>query len=209
MLDNYEMDQFGVVHQIKKQVFTYNSNYIYKGYEALKPQILAMSKLRLGYVVGSLGHVPQTVLDVGYGFGNFLDSCDQLGIVTHGCDLFSDLLPAHAKFVSHPTHGQYDLITFFDSLEHFESVDFVKHLNAKFVAISLPWCHHPEDNMWFSQWHHRKPDEHLHHFNSQSLSAFMLANGWQCVNYTHVEDVIRKPRDHRPNILSAVFSRSH
>ena len=61
----------------------------------------------------------------------------------------------------------YDIITFYDSLEHFEEIEFVKKLKCNYICISVPNCHYKNDE-WFRNWKHRKPNEHLWHFNSKS-----------------------------------------
>lgn len=205
MLHNYCKDEWGVIHQKEIESFTYNKSYVEQGYMSLGNKITAMSHLRLGYIRGVLRHVPKAILDVGYGTGDFLNVCAKMHMTTHGCDLFDDLLPSHAKFVSDPCVGQYDLITFFDSLEHMHNLEFVSDLNTKFICISVPWCHSHTDDVWFQDWKHRKPHEHVHHFDQDSLRAFMQHHGYICLDYSNVEDVIRLAPDHNPNILTAVF----
>jgi hypothetical protein len=73
--------------------------------------------------------------------------------------------------------------------------------------ISLPWCHHPDQDEWFLNWKHRKPNEHLHHFNQRSLCAFMYDQGWSCVNHSNLEDGIRQHEHDWENILTAVFKK--
>lgn len=205
MISNYTMDEWGVLHQIERTKFVYNKDYVTKGYLHLRPQIEQITHLRLGYMIGSMGQIPKRVLDVGFGTGDFLKACNWLGIVTTGCDLYQDFLPEGSNFVEHPTQGTYDVITFFDSLEHFEQLDFVKNLSTEWVVVSLPWCHHPDDTDWFSNWKHRKPDEHLHHFNHHSLTSWMHSQGFACVNFCNMEDVVRTSTSSLSNILSATF----
>lgn len=201
------MDEFGVLHQKHRENFVYDASYVKQHYVPIQSLVMQMSYLRLGYVLGAMDQTPTSVLDVGYGSGNFLEVCDAFKIRTTGCDLFPDYLPACSNFVSDPCEGVYDLITFYDSLEHFPSLDFVQHLHTQYVAISVPWCHEPNNPGWFLNWKHRRPNEHLHHFNAASLVRFMDHAGFVCVNSCNLEDVIRKSQDHVPNILSAVFKR--
>jgi hypothetical protein len=70
--------------------------------------------------------------------------------------------------------------------------------------VSLPWYHNISDE-WFSTWKHRKPDEHLHHFDLSSLTNFMRSQGFRLVGHSNVEDTIRKSVSTLPNILTAVF----
>lgn len=207
LLNNYYKDEFGVVHQMHREPFTYDKTYVQQRYGEIDDLVMQMSHLRLGFVLGSMPHAPKKVLDVGYGSGTFLKLCDSFGMQTHGCDLFPDYLPTCSQFVQDPCDASYDLITFYDSLEHFEDVSFVKHLKCEHVVISVPWCHAPEDDTWFLNWKHLRPNEHLHHFNDASLKNFMQHCGFTCVTSSNLEDVIRKSAPGAPNILSAVFRR--
>lgn len=208
MLTNYTKDQWGVVHQTTRSKFVYDKSYVEQRYQPIPQLVQQISHLRLGYVMGSVTQRPQRILDVGFGTGDFLKTCAKLGMITSGCDLYSDFLPENTAFVEHPTQGQYDVITFFDSLEHFETLDWIRDLDTKWVVISLPWCHYPHDDMWFESWKHRKPDEHLHHFNHHSLQSWMASQGYRCENWCNVEDVIRMPVDNLPNILTATFEKN-
>lgn len=207
MIPNYKQDQYGVLHQIERQPFVYNAQYIDAGYGKLQLLTDEMAHLRLGYVIGAIGRVPESVLDVGYGTGDFLKACTRIVKQCSGHDLFTDLLPAGCDFVTDITEQHHDVITFFDSLEHYPDIEFVKDLKCNYAVISLPWCHNFSDK-WFAAWKHRKPDEHLHHFNADSLAAFMLANGFSLVSHSNVEDIIRSSPCLHPNILTAVFKKN-
>ena len=67
MLDNYEKDLNGVIKQINCTPFSYDYSYA-DNYNTL-PTNDIMSHLRLGYIVGSLGKMPESILDVGSGSG--------------------------------------------------------------------------------------------------------------------------------------------
>ena len=99
----------------------------------------------------------------------------------------------------------YDVITFFDSLEHFEDIEFVKDLKCRVVCISVPYCHNKSDE-WFENWKHRRPNEHLWHFDKDSLVKFMERMGFVLCSYSNLEDTIRKnPDQEEPNILTCIF----
>ena len=98
------------------------------------------------------------------------------------------------------------MICFFDSLEHFHDISFVKNLNTKYIYISLPWCHYHSDE-WFENWKHRREDEHIYHFNEKSLEKFMNRQGFKMINYCNLEDKIRIDKNLSPNILTACFEK--
>jgi hypothetical protein len=204
MLQNYNIDEDGVIHQIEHAPFVYDTEYVDSRYAGLPLLTDEMSHLRLGFIQGAVPTPITSILDVGYGTGDFLKLCLKKIDQCFGNDLFSDRLPTGCKFVEDLTEHHYDIITFFDSLEHFEDISFVKDLKCNYIAISVPWCHYPNDE-WFENWKHRRTDEHLHHFNLDSLTNFMKRSGFEILNHDNIEDIIRKPTDSLPNILTAVF----
>lgn len=164
-----------------------------------------MSYLRLGHIVGALGRLPVTLLDVGYGNGSFLQSCLQSGIESWGYDISDYPLPEGAEIGD--IYNSYDVISFYDSLEHFSNIEFVKDLQCNYLVISVPECHFPEDEEWLMNWRHLRPDEHLWHFNRNSLTEF-LKEQYDLVCESSVEDTIRK-NEGQPenNILTAIYRR--
>ena len=208
MIENYNIDQYGIIHQVSSKPFIYNREYVDIRYSNLKLLTDEMAHLRLGYVIGGMGRIPKSVLDVGYGTGEFLKACTRIVNKCSGHDLFTDLLPRDCNFVNDITAQHYDVITFFDSLEHYPNIDFVNQLQCNYVVISVPWCHNFDDN-WFKNWKHRRPDEHLHHFNLDSLEKFMISNKFFMISHSNMEDAIRKSPFSYPNILTAIFKKEH
>lgn len=207
MIENYKKTQEGIIQQVDYAPYMYDRKYTVDRY-INKPTNDIMSYLRLGYVVGSIGYVPKSILDVGYGSGNFLQTCAGFIDCVYGNDIppaFS--LPKEIPFVENITDLEVDVITFFDSLEHFPDIEFVKDLKCKYVVISLPWCYNGESDEWFLNWKHRRPDEHLWHFNEKSLAAFMDRQGYELVNFSNIEDKIRVDVNLKPNILTACFKK--
>ncbi len=204
MLLNYEKLSNGVIRQINSESFVYDINYINKSYKEDCNQ-LRMASLRWGHLIGSLGFIPKKVLDVGYGSGTFIKQGIKHGVQMFGYDISNYPLPEGATFKSNMFDEKYDVITFYDSLEHFKEINFVKNLKSQYIIVSLPWCHYLSDE-WFENWKHRKPNEHLWHFNDKSLTAFMYSNGFRLVSTTNIEDAIRTPYDLTlQNILTAVY----
>jgi hypothetical protein len=205
MIDNYEIDDLGVIHQIKRKPFVYDQKYAqtYTNYGAVNIQL---SNLRLGYVIGSIGKIPESILDYGYGNGDFLKVSSNTIKNCFGTDINTQPIPENCTFVDSLFGRHYEVITFFDSIEHCPDIDWMSKLDAIYICISLPWCHYFNDE-WFGNWRHRKPDEHLHHFNEISLVKFMNKHGYECLNYCNLEDSIRIPSDTNKNILTAIFKK--
>lgn len=108
----------------------------------------------------------------------------------------------------------WDVVTFYDSLEHVpDFMRILRMINARYVVISLPWCHaNSLGATWFTGWKHRKPGEHLWHFDAAALCGVMGSLGWRAVTVGNPEDRIRKPAAPEigggaPNILTGIFER--
>lgn len=203
MIENYKFTQDGVIEQVIKEKFDYNKSYGDR-YHIFSTKNI--ENLRLGYIIGTIGKVPDSLLDVGYGNGDFLINSKGLIKELYGNDIEPSYpLPNDINFISDITKKEVEVICFFDSLEHFHDIEFVKDLKCKYVIISLPWCHGGHDDEWFSNWKHRKPNEHLYHFNEESLVKFMLRQGFELINYCNLEDNIRVDKNLTPNILTASF----
>ena len=204
----YAVDLYGVVHQEDPRPFRYDADYV-SAFERpeYRAKTLALATLRLGWIMGlfnmKYGRAVESLLDVGYGSGTLMR--EALKAIPHvdGREIAPLPVPEGCQKVDSLSRD-YDIVTFLDSLEHHQSLDIIGRLDAKLIAISVPWCHEP-GGVWFDEWKHRKPDEHLHHFDVPALAAFMASEGWTMVYEGHHEDVIRRPVDDRPNILSMAF----
>ena len=207
MLENYAKTPDGVIYQIDSHPISYDLEYI-KYYVDLNRKFGdEMAHLRLGNIIGSLSTVPNSILDIGYGDGSFLKVCNNIIPKCYGYDISPYDVPEGCERVENMTEGVYDVITFFDSLEHFEDIEFVKDLKCRAVCISVPNCHYPNDE-WFESWKHRKPDEHLWHFNQDSLNKFMERMGYVMISSTNIEDTIRKNTGQKEkNILTCIFKK--
>jgi len=206
MLENYRKDELGVIHQIKSEKYDYNRDYVNNSYNTYGELPRLISYLRLGNIIGSIGKHPTSILDVGYGNGDFLKLCSEVISKCYGNDISGYSIPNKCTFVDNIFQREYDVITFFDVLEHFEEINFVSRLHCKYIVVSVPWCHYFSDE-WFENWKHRREDIHLHHFNDVSLVNFMRKNNFRCISLTNVEDIIRKPVDKNKNILTGVFEK--
>ena len=206
MLDNYSKSVDGVVYQVDKNHIDYDKEYVNTRYVKYGELPTYMGYLRLGNIIGSLRRVPTSILDVGYGDGSFLKVCSNIIPKCYGYDISTYPIPEGCKQVKSFLDESYDVITFFDSLEHFEDIDFVRDLKCNAVCISVPHCHYKNDE-WFKNWKHRRPNEHLWHFDKSSLKTFMHRMGYELVSYSNVEDTIRKNNKEESNILTCIFKK--
>jgi len=206
-MDNYEIVDCGIIKQKNIEKITYNYDYS-NDYNKHGERGNYLSYLRFGVLLGVLQRLPRNIVDIGYGNGSFLKVCKENIKDVYGCDISDYPVPDGCKKIALTDISNIDVTCFFDSLEHFDDIDFIKKLDTKFVFISVPWCHNFNTN-WFIKWYHRKPNEHLWHFNKDALMSFFDKNGYDCIFSSNFEDCIRKNTTsaNYPNILSCVFKK--
>ena len=86
-------------------------------------------------------------------------------------------------------------------------------LRTRHLALAVPYCRYRElgaaGEKWFRDWRMLLPNEHLHHFDRESLVALLAHHGFDCVTLNTFEDGIRlRAGETGPNILSGFFSRA-
>jgi SAM-dependent methyltransferase len=152
---------------------SYDANYA-RQYD-LRP-VREMSDLRWDFIQSRL-HLParSRVLDVGYGNGAFLKRARAAGMTIFGIDLHTE--DFGIPVVEFDAPQDYDLVCFFDSLEHFPDFAPILRLNTRFAIVSIPQT---PDFMLAAprKWRHFKPGEHLHYFSTNSLDTFMRSWGF-------------------------------
>lgn len=181
----------------------YDYTYIHDRYESY-PTTDAMSHLRLGFV-RAVHPKPGRLLDVGYGNGSFLKVAtkagyDAFGNDVHGCGEKFGIREVNLNGAA------WDIVTFFDSLEHFASLDLPRHVcrQSNTVIVSVPCL--PDKEAEISAWRHYRPGEHLHYFTPMSLGLFM--EGKKLKACLDLEDTIRGSRKNGNwNILTAAFTK--
>jgi hypothetical protein len=209
----YVTDEWGVVHQDPPEITqVYDQAYVEKRYDTLPDHGRQMSFLRIGYLLGTLRNF-QTVLDVGYGNGDFLATL-HLWKAWHvecwGLDVSGYPLPDGCRAASREDlcGKSWDLVTFFDSFEHVAELGFISQMKARNIAITVPFCHVESMGLdWFRTWKHRRPGEHLHHFSKTSLVRFLFSQGYQVMAWQALEDGIRQPANGQENTFTAIFQR--
>jgi len=199
VIENYEIDQFGVIHQIEYEPITYDNQ-------------------RLGWILGLLDRIPDSVLEIGYGTGTFIEAAKITGVPKCvGCDVTDFPLPDGVQFMgwqatkTSPSalEPDWDVVGMFDVLEHIPDLSFLEKLKTNYVAIAVPYCRWKElGDDWFRDWRMLLPNEHLHHFDKESLVAFMEHHDFKCLTLNTFEDGIRlREGESGPNILSGFFEK--
>lgn len=171
-----------------------------------------LSQIRAGLIAM---HFPEllwskkTVCDVGYGTGAFLRELheERWWLKLHGFDVSPYPAPDFVTVTPDWQEREWDLITFFDSLEHFADLDWLDNLKAERAIVSVPWYHPEQGEAWFANWKHRRPGEHLWHFTPETLGRTMARAGLRSSIVSSCEDVVRVGPDSLPNILTMCFRR--
>jgi hypothetical protein len=170
-----------------------------------------MSDLRWDFIQSRLDlPVKSRILDVGYGNGAFLKRAKAADMTIFGVDLHTE--DFGIPVVDFDTPQDYDLVCFFDSLEHFPDFSPILRLNTRNVTVSIPYT--PDFILTEpTKWRHFKPGEHLHYFSRSSLDTFMRNWGFpRRLAEGHPEDDLRgklmvdgKRYD---NIYTAIYARA-
>lgn len=208
-MENYRILDNGVIKQINVNKINYDIEYANK-YNNYNEKSNYLSYLRLGVLIGNINKIPNSILDVGYGNGAFLKACSNVINDCNGYDITNYPLPENINYAKSLFDRHYDVISFFDSLEHFEDISIINKLNCDYIIISVPWCHNLNDS-WFLNWYHLRPNEHLWHFNDKSLIKFFEENNYTNIYISNFEDTIRKNStlNNYPNILSCIFKKNN
>jgi hypothetical protein len=118
---------------------------------------------------------PLTVLDYGCGVGWFRAFRPETGLTVNTFDIGE--FPQTGIRLS-----EYDLICFWDVLEHLPSFDVIEELldKAQYVAATVPIV--PERRSFdLRKWKHFKPGEHLHYWTSEMVIDMFEAYGYKLV----------------------------
>ncbi len=186
---------------------SYDANYAHQ-YDS-RP-VREMSEVRWNFIQSCLS-LPKgsRVLDIGYGNGAFLKHARAEGMDIYGIDLHDE--DFGIPVVDLETNIHFDLICFFDSLEHFPNFHPLLNLRASNVIVSIP-----STPAWLlsspNRWRHYKPGEHLHYFSRRSLDRFMRDWGFNAkLTEGHPEDALRGKltidEQILDNIYTAIYSR--
>lgn len=206
-MENYLILNNGLIKQKNINKIEYNYEYSNK-YNNYGEKSNYLSYLRLGVLLGNINFIPKSILDVGFGNGSFLNASKNIIETCYGFDISDYPLPDNIIRVNNIFDNHYDIVCFFDSLEHFDDIYIIKNLKCDYIFISVPFCHFLSEE-WFLNWYHRRPNEHLWHFNDKSLCTFFDELGYDNIYLGNFEDTIRKNNNIFPykNILSGIFKK--
>lgn len=169
-----------------------------------------MSEVRWRFIQSHLALPSNSkVLDIGYGNGAFLKRAREASMDIYGIDVHTE--DFGIPTIDFDTRLRFDLVCFFDSLEHFANFEPIFRLRADAAIISIP--NRPDTILESPRsWRHFKPGEHLHYFSANSLDRIMRRWG-----YTHKltegfpEDALRGKllinRKLSDNIYTAIYTR--
>ena len=121
MLANYVKLSNGVIKQVDRKKYNYDFDYS-NNYNKLGELGVRMAYLRLGHIIGSLGFIPNSIMDVGYGNGDFIKVCTNIIKNCYGSDVSPYPVPDGVQFISDRYSIDVDVVTFFDVLEHYEDI---------------------------------------------------------------------------------------
>lgn len=182
----------------------YDPAYLQK-YRDIDDRVRALATRRVA-VLGAFAPPPGRLIDFGCGSGRVVEAALAAGWDARGYDL----VPGPEDWRVADPAGPWDAACFFDSLEHCPEPDAaLRAVAARWVIVSVPWCHHPYDPVWFMGWKHRRPGEHLWHWGRESLDDLFAGCGYRPVAHSSFEDFWRpNPAQAEPNILTAVYARA-
>jgi len=87
MIENYRVDEFGVIHQIPFTPMRYDRDYL-SYHEDFNDRTIKLGYQGMGWLPGSLGRIRWSVLEIGYGTGSFIESASITGVpVCARCDV--------------------------------------------------------------------------------------------------------------------------
>jgi ubiquinone/menaquinone biosynthesis C-methylase UbiE len=131
MNNNYEVLPNGVIKQKRIEKIIYDYDYSNK-YNKYGEKGKHLSYLRFGVLIGILNKMPKSIVDVGYGNGDFLNVCRGNIENVFGCDISNYPIPAGCRKIEFNTIDV-EVTCFFDSLEHFDDITVIKDLKTEYI----------------------------------------------------------------------------
>lgn len=135
-MENYIKLDNGIIKQSVINKIEYNYEYSNK-YNNYGEKCNYLSFMRLGVLIGALNKTPTTILDVGFGNGSFLKAANTIIEKCYGYDISDYPAPENIVRVTSLYDKHYDVICFFDSLEHFDDIYIINKLNCDYIYIYI------------------------------------------------------------------------
>lgn len=143
------------------------------------------------------------ILDFGCGVGSFIKSAKNIGIEIEGFDI-----NPYSKYCDVTTlfKYQYDIVTFWDSLEHIaDPVTLILGLKPDYIFACTPCLDSlgPDylNYRYITSWKHYMPHEHCHYFSAHSIASMFEAMGYRVIDINYRESSLRKGNGPK-NIIS-------
>lgn len=152
-----------------KHTIEYDNDYFYNMLKMYSPTAKQICDARWAFVADASA---KSVLDYGSGCG-FFKAFAPDGVEVDTLDLMNVPQTGITKL-------RYDLVTFWDVLEHIPNLMDMRKIfdMAAWVGITVPIK--PADVEW-KDYKHFKPGEHIHHFQEDYLRAVMEIFGFSLV----------------------------
>ncbi len=168
----------------------------YRSYLDARPLKLRTFERRLEAIVSVLPR-PGKVLDVGCASGAFVEVARRHGIEAWGAEAVAAAVEAAPDDVRRfllvkdvereSVDGQYDLVTFFDVIEHMRDPRvFIESVHRMLlpggaIALTCPDRGHYLRTLMGARWPHYQPFQHFHLFGRSDLRRFLEAAGFDIV----------------------------
>ena len=145
--------------------------------------------------LASLGHRGGRVLDVGCAAGYFLEVAQAQGWSVEGVECSAEArahapssVRAHIREDADGLRGPYDVITFWDVLEHLDAPDDALRAYAARLApggvlgIVVPVLGSVNTRLAPRTWDQYKPPEHLWYFSPHAMRKLLRSQGFQVIH---------------------------
>lgn len=168
-----------------------------KQVEHSQQELLLNMEYNADYYYNLLRMYTNTAEEINSARWDFVSACNPLSVLDYGSGVgwFKAYAPSHIQVDTYDvgpytqtgiTLDRYDLICFWDVLEHIEGFEVIEDLlrTCRNVALTVPI---KPDKVQLREWKHFKPREHLHYFTDNALDDFFSVYGLERIKGAYVE----------------------